>query len=252
MRRLSGNGKLITATPNAVRVMTSVDRSLIASMKLFASFGPEQLDDILRGARSVRYPKNTSVFEQDEEAHSFFVLLHGRLRVLRLMPDGRQVVVRFVTPGEIFGVAMAIGRRTYPGTAVAVVDSVALVWPSAAWPDLVARHPAFALNTLQTMGSRLQEAHTRVAEMSTEQVERRVAHALLRLAQQAGRKIEEGVLIDIPISRQDVAEMTGTTLHTVSRILSAWEEKGWVAGGRQRIVLREPRKLLTLAEGAAE
>jgi CRP-like cAMP-binding protein len=232
--------------------VTSVDRSLIAGMELFASFGPEQLDDILRGARSFRYPKNTSVFEQDEEAHSFFVLLHGRLRVVRQTPDGQQVVVRFVTPGEIFGIARAIGRQTYPGTAVAVVDSVALVWPSAAWPDLVARYPALALNTLQTMGSRIQEAHSRVTEMSTQPVERRVAHALLRLARQAGRKTEEGVLIDLPISRQDVAEMTGTTLHTVSRILSAWEDKGWVAGGRQRIVIKELRKLLTMAEGAPE
>jgi len=92
--------------------------------------------------------------------------------------------------------------------------------------------PALAVNALQTVGSRLQQAHTRVVEMSTEQVERRVAHALLRLARQAGCKIDEGVQIDFPISRQAVAEMTGTTLHTVSRILSAWEAQGWVKGGR--------------------
>lgn len=105
------------------------------------------------------------------------------------------------------------------------------------------------MNALQTVGSRLQEAHTRVIEMSTEEVERRVAHALLRLAKQAGRKVEEGVEIDFPISRQDVAEMTGTTLHTVSRILSAWDQQGLTASGRQRIVLRQPHKLLGLAEG---
>ena len=75
--------------------------------------------------------------------------------------------------------------------------------------------------------------------MSTEQVEQRVAHALLRL-EAGGRKVESGVQIDFPISRQDVAEMTGTTLHTVSRILSAWEERGLVEGGRQRIVIRDP------------
>ena len=147
---------------------------------------------------------------------------------------------------------MALGRTTYPATAVAVVDSIALVWPSAAWPRLIAKHPALAVNTLQTVGSRLQEAHTRVVEMSTEQVEQRVAHALLRLAQQGGRKVESGVKIDFPISRQDVAEMTGTTLHTVSRILSAWEDRGLVEGGRQRIVIRDPHKLFLLAEGSRE
>ena len=85
--------------------------------------------------------------------------------------------------------------------------------------------------------------------MSNEQVEQRVAHALLRLAKQAGRKVDAGVEIDFPISRQDVAEMTGTTLHTVSRILSAWEQQGLVEGGRQRIVLRDAHRLHGLAEG---
>jgi CRP-like cAMP-binding protein len=232
--------------------MASVDRSLVVHLPIFAGVAPAELDEILREARPIRYVKGDNVFEQDEEAHSFFVLLHGHLRVTKLTPAGQQVVVRFVTPGEIFGVAMAIGRTAYPGTATAVVDSIALAWPSSAWPRLVAAHPSLAANTLQTVGSRLQEAHTRVVEMSTEQVERRVAHALLRLAKQAGRKVEQGVQIDFPISRQDVAEMTGTTLHTVSRILSAWEDRGFVDGGRQRIVIREPHKLLVIAEGHAE
>lgn len=85
--------------------------------------------------------------------------------------------------------------------------------------------------------------------MSAEEVERRVAHAILRLARQAGRRIEGGVQIDFPITRQDVAQMTGTTLHTVSRILSAWEDQGLVEGGRKRIVLRDAHRLFLLAEG---
>jgi CRP-like cAMP-binding protein len=230
--------------------MASVDRSIVAGLPLFAGLSAEALDDLLREAVSVRYAKGKNVFAQDEEAHSFFLLLHGHLRVMKLTPDGQQVVVRFVTAGEIFGIAMAIGRTTYPATATAVVDSVALVWPSASWPRLVARHPFLALNTLQAVGSRLQDAHTRVVEISTEQVERRVAHALLRLARQAGRKVEAGIQIDFPISRQDVAEMTGTTLHTVSRILSNWEADGLVEGGRQKIVIRDPHKLFALAEGS--
>ena len=143
----------------------------------------------------------------------------------------------------------AIGLKHYPATAVAAVDSVSLAWPSAVWPRLVAQHPALATNTLQTVGQRLQEAHTRVIEMTTEEVERRVAHALLRLVKQAGRKVEGGIEIDFPISRQDVAEMTGTTLHTVSRVLSAWEQQGLVESGRQRITIRDPHRLFGIAEG---
>jgi CRP-like cAMP-binding protein len=215
---------------------------------VFAGLAPAELNAILSEARSIRYPKNSAVFQEGEDVHSFFVLLHGHVRASKTTPAGQQVVVRYVTPGEIFGVAPAIGLTKYPATATAVDDSVALAWPSAAWPRLVARHPALATNTLQTVGNRLQETHTRVVEMSTQQVERRVAHALLRLARQAGRKVEQGVEIDFPISRQDIAEMTGTTLHTVSRTLSAWESQGLIESGRQRVVLRDPHRLFTLAE----
>ena len=86
--------------------------------------------------------------------------------------------------------------------------------------------------------------------MSSEQVEQRIAHAILRLIKQAGRKTAEGVEIDFPISRQDLAEMTGTTLHTVSRLLSSWdwEDEGLVRGGRQKVTVTDPHGLMLIAE----
>jgi CRP-like cAMP-binding protein len=229
--------------------MASLDRSVVANVPIFAGLNADDLDTILRDARSIRYPKDSCVFDQGAEAQSFFVLLHGHLRVEKTTPQGQQIVVRYVSAGELFGVAQAMGLNEYPATAIAAVDSIALAWPSKAWTPLIARFPALATGALQTVGGRLQDTQARMLEMSSEQVERRVAHALLRLAKQAGRKVEHGVEIDFPISRQDVAEMTGTTLHTVSRILSAWEQQGLVEGGRQRIVLREPHLLFSLAEG---
>lgn len=229
--------------------MASVDRSLVTNLTMFAGLAPAEQDELLREARSIRYAKGTAVFEQGAEADRFFVLLHGHLRVEKTTPNGQQTVVRYVSAGELFGVAQAMNLSHYPATAVAAVDSIALAWPSASWGRLIAKYPSLASSALQTVGSRLQDTQTRVIEMSSEQVEQRVAHALLRLAKQAGRKIASGIEIDFPISRQDVAEMTGTTLHTVSRILSAWESQGLVEGGRQRIVLRDPHRLRTLAEG---
>lgn len=225
-----------------------LDRSLISDLPIFATLDGEALDDILGRARTQLFTRSTSVFTQDEAAHSFFVLLHGRLRVTQVTPEGQQIVMRFVGPGEIFGVAMALRRATYPATATAVVDSLALAWPSAAWAPLVAAYPPLAINALQTMGARLQEAQTRLREISTEEVERRIAHAVLRLAAESGRETADGLLIDFPLSRQDLAEMTGTTLHTVSRIVSAWEHRGLVEGGRQRIVVRDLRGLEGLVE----
>lgn len=228
-----------------------LDTQLIAGLPVFEGFPPEDLAQVLAESRSIRFVRGAMVFEQGAEANSFFLLLHGRVRAYRLTPDGQQIVVRFVGPGDLFGIAMAIGSPTYPANAAAVVDSVAIVWPVSAWKKLVARFPALALNTMQAMGERLQEAHTRMTEMATEEVTRRVAHTLLRLAQQAGRKTKDGVLIDFPITRQDIAEMSSTTLHTVSRILSAWEQEGLVESGRQRVVLRDPHRIHLIAESSS-
>ena len=228
--------------------MAKVDSSLVAHLPLFAGFSATDLDSILAEARSIRVPKNTAVFEQGEQAHSFFVLLHGHVRASKVTPTGEQVVVRYVSAGETFGVATAIGLQRYPATATAVDDSVVLAWPSATWPRLVTQFPVLATNTLQTVGARLQETHTRVVEMSTQHVEQRIAHALLRLVKQSGKRVDHGVEIDFPISRQDIAQMTGTTLYTVSRTLSAWEARGLVESSRQKIIVREPHKLFVLAE----
>ena len=94
--------------------MASVDRSLVAHLPLFAGLDAAELDDLLREARSVRHPKDSKVFEQGSEAHSFFLLLHGHVRAEKNTPDGQQIVVRYVSAGEVFGVAPAIGFLQVP------------------------------------------------------------------------------------------------------------------------------------------
>ncbi len=228
--------------------MPVLDRSLIAKLPAFAELSGEDLDAILASARSSRYPKDTEVFGQDEEATSFFLLLSGHIRVVRTTPDGHQLIARYINEGEVFGIAIAMGRTTYPASAVAAVDCVVLSWPNSAWPELQSRVPAFGTSAYQTIGARLQETQARVVEMSTQQVEQRIASAVLRLVSQSGRKTAEGIEIDFPITRQDIAEMTGSTLHTVSRLLSAWEDEGIVRSGRQKVIVVDPHALMLLAE----
>ena len=225
-----------------------IDKSLVRELALFEKMSDESLDKILTQSLSRRVPPGEAVFEQGTAATHFFLLLHGRLKVTQVTADGQQIIVRVVHPGDLFGFARALQRSDYPGTAIAAVDSVALSWPTQMWPDFIDHHPRLAVSAMQTIGQRLEEAHTRIREMSTEEVERRVAHAVLRLAKQAGRAEANGIRIDFPITRQDIAEMTGTTLHTVSRILSAWEGRGIVEGGRQKLLVRDLEALSVVAE----
>lgn len=232
--------------------MPQPDLSLVKDFPIFKNIAEADLRAVLQAAQTRRIPKKVAVFAQGQSATEFFVLIHGHLKVVQTTGDGQRIIVRIVEPGEIYGVAMALGRPDYPGTAVAVEESVTLVWPSSAWPRLVERAPALAVNALQSVGQRLQEAHARIREFSTEEVERRVAHLLLRIVKASGRSPGEAADVEFPMTRQDVAEMTGTTLFTVSRILSGWEQNGIVAGGRGRISVKEPVRLRAIAERVPE
>ena len=114
--------------------------------------------------------------------------------------------------------------------------------------ELMITFPQIPINVLYAQSMRVRELQHCYRELATEPVERRVAHALMRLATAAGWKTEEGLLIDMPLSHQDLAEMTGTTLFTVSRTLKQWEDQGLVISGRERVIIRYPHGLVSIAE----
>lgn len=232
--------------------MIPIDRNLLKEFALFAKMGAGELDNILSGVTSRLLGRDEVVFKQGDPARSFYILLHGRLKVSQVTVDGQQVIVRIINPGDLFGIAKALSRDSYPATAKTVSESLILYWPTILWDQFMQDHPALSANAMQAVGTRLQEAHTRIREMATENVEQRVAHTILRLVRQSGKRVEHGVHIDFPITRKDIAEMSGTTLHTVSRILSAWESAELVQGGRKKLLVREPHRLLLLADGVIE
>ncbi len=201
---------------------------------------------------SLSYPKHANAgdvfFNEGDQADAFLVLMAGRVKLTQLTPDGQQIVLRLIGPGDAFGGVGAFGDPTYPVSAEAVETAAALAWNSATMRQLLETQNQIALNALRFVANRYHDLQRRYRQAMTERVERRVARALLRLVHEAGRRVDTGVEIDFPISRQDIAEMTGTTLFTVSRLLSAWEERGIVKSGRQHIVLTKPHALVAIAE----
>ncbi len=229
-----------------------IDRIAVRSLSLFERMSDVDLDSFLDLASACRVRQGDTVFKQGEPATSFYLLYSGRLKVTQVTGDGQQFIVRVVHPGELFGFAKALQRTDYPGTATAAMESIVLSWSNSFWSQFVEQNGRLAVSAIETIGKQLEEAHARIREMSTQEVERRIAHAILRLSRQAGRKEESGIRINFPISRQDIAEMTGTTLYTVSRVLSAWEARGLVKGGRQKIVICDLPGLSLLSEGVRD
>ena len=123
------------------------------------------------------------------------------------------------------------------------------LWPRDVLRELCRGYPQIQTNILRAISGHLSDSMTRARELATERVASRVAHTLLRLARQSGRQVEGGILVDHPLSRQELAEMTGTTLFSVSRILSGWEEEGIVTAGRERVTIRSLERLAAAVDG---
>jgi CRP-like cAMP-binding protein len=220
----------------------------LAHVPLFEGLSADALVRIVGLAHAKAVEVGELFFSEGDQAEVFFVLTSGRVKLTQLTPEGHQVVLRLLGPGDAFGGVGVFGDPTYPVSAEAVEPSVALAWMSATMRQLLETEPAMAVNAVRFVASRLHDLQRRYRQAMTERVERRVARAVLRLVHDAGRRVEEGVEITFPVSRQDIAEMTGTTLYTVSRLLSGWEDQGIVRSGRQRIVLTKPHALVAIAE----
>lgn len=230
------------------KVLPRLDESLLSHLPPFARLDTRQIRMILDQAVSRRFDVGTAIFNEGDPAERFYMLLDGYVRVVRITPTGEQVTALHIPAGQLLGIAKAIGRDTYPATAVTATESLALSWPTRLWDAFIAEYDGFATETYKTVGDRVGEMNTRIVEMATQQVEQRVANALLRLIHQTGRNVDGGIEIDFPITRQDLSELTATTLHTVSRLLSAWEKKGLVTSKRKRITVCDPHALVVLSQ----
>jgi CRP-like cAMP-binding protein len=219
---------------------------ILQEISLFSDLEPLALREIAHAAQYVTVRRDAYFFYEGDPAEMFYILRRGRVKATQAAPGGREILLHFVLPGDIFGSMAALGEGTYPMATQAVHGSEALGWEGSAMAAFMANHPTISLHILENYASTVEDLRERIRDLATTRVESRVARALLRLAEQTGWPTEEGVLIDMRLSRQDLAEMTGTTLYTVSRILQGWDRAGLVQVGRQRVAVRDREGLATM------
>jgi len=190
-------------------------------------------------------------FFQGDPANYLYILITGRAKLMQSNQSGQQVNLRTINEWQMFGALGAVRpNATYPVTAQALEPSTALAIESSFLKEMMQSRPYLNMGLMQLMTGYIMEMQERYRELATERVERRIALTVLRLAAQVGRRLEEDQpAVELPLSRQEIAEAAGTTLFTVSRVLAEWERRGLVETGRGRVVIRNPHGLVQISEG---
>lgn len=229
--------------------MAPMPETPVIRSRVFDGLTDVERQEWLDASTVVRLAKGDVLARQGDPAQRFCLVETGFLKLLQITADGTEVIVRFVGPAEPFGGVTALGgRAAFPVTAVATQATVVRNWTHTVVADLLTRHPQVRINVMREMAAHMTEALTRVRELTTERVDQRLAQALLRLSRQCGEPEAGGILITQPLTRQELANLTGATLYTVSRTLAGWEARGLVASRSRRLLLRSPKTLEALAE----
>ncbi len=216
---------------------------------LLHNVDPEGCNDFINNGRPHHVAQGSYFFHQGEPATHFYILLEGQARLAQVNVDGNQVILYHFGLGDGVGIIVALSNMKYPASAEAIENCQALSWDTETTQRLMLQYPQIAFNGMKLIANRFSWLQDRYHEMATQRVEQRIALALLRLMWQFWKRVDDGVLIDMPITRQDLAEMTGTNIYNVSRILSKWEQNELIRSQHKRITIRKNHDLVLIAEG---
>ena len=215
---------------------------------VFNELTDEQFTEFINAGRKIKVEAKTLLFSQGDKAEKCYFVKKGRLKLSRVNEDGKEVTLRYIEEGELAAAIAVIKKSEYFVTAQAMEPTEVVGWEQSDFIELMERFPRIAVNILTVVLNRLDDIQRRYTELCTEQVEQRIARTLLRFVRTSGIRRNDGICIDIPLSRQDLAEYIGTTLFTVSRTLSDWEKNGWIKSEQKKLILTDPHAVVSFTE----
>ena len=208
-----------------------------AQVALFSNLSDESVAQLVEGLRQTAYEPGEVIVREDDEAARFFLITSGRVKISLRSLDEREVTLTYLGPGDFFGEMSVLDGQPRSASATASERTTALVGTREHFVTKLLEHPQIALNLLVTMSRRLREADERIGDLSFLDVQGRVAHLLLDLAEKEGEQTEAGVVVPLTYTRQELASMVSTSRETLTRVLKTFERLGFLKLGRKKVVL---------------
>jgi CRP/FNR family transcriptional regulator len=217
---------------------------VLQSTPIFRRLSPEDRARLAPHAKIRDYAKGERIFTEGSPSDRFYSIASGRVKVFKMTPAGKDVILEIFGVGDPLGAVAVYEGWPFPASAVALEDTTCVTIERPAFFSLLESHPTLVRGLLLGLTYRLIELTNRLAELTGGRVEPRLARLFLKLADEVGKPAQGGTFIPMPLSRQEIADLSGTTIETAIRIMSRW--------GKERIVLTEKDGFLLLDAGALE
>ena len=231
---------------NGNRTAMNQRAALVRHFPLFSNISSADGTEIVSAAHEKAFSRRQTIFFQGDPIEQIILLTSGSVKITQVGQNGTEVILRLSGPGDLVGATGLCTRYNHCSTARVLRSSRALVWGAAAFEALSERFPILRHNAARILGEHLRELEERFREISTENVAPRLGREITRLLNRIGEKCEAGA-VKIRLTHEDLAQLTGTTLYTVCRLLSQWEQQGIVSTGREAVMVHDPHALAELS-----
>lgn len=209
--------------------MSPDSEALLRSCALFSRLTPEDRRKVAEISVEKHYDKGDQVFAEGDPSDLIFTLVSGRVKIVKAIPGGKELIIEILGPGDPLGAIAAYEARPYPASAIALEETVCVASKRAAFMGLLETCPSLVRGMLGGFSLRIIELGKRLGEITGSRVEARFAQIFLKLSDRLGRPLGKGIFVPIVLSRQDLADLAGTTMETSIRIMSRWGKEGVVS-----------------------
>ena len=223
----------------------------VRTTPLFKSLSEKDWQDVIQFLHGHCYPSDSYLFFQGDPPEALYIIWHGRVKLVRHTDQGRDVVVTVLGPGQLIGEMAIFDGRPYSMTGITLEDTAVVTITRGDLMEIIHRYPEVSFEVILELNRRLRLCHELVRSLAVDRVDQRIARALLRLKELGGVPSPEGdgVMIDIHLTRQDIAEMTGTTVETAIRVMSRFKKSGLTRNYKGRTILLDTKGLEAIAKG---
>ncbi|SDE22043.1 CRP-like cAMP-activated global transcriptional regulator [Sporomusa acidovorans DSM 3132] len=223
--------------------MFVLELEYLRNIPIFEQLTPDDLAAINKVTIERRYKKNMIIFMEDEPGEGFHYVKSGKVKITKMTQDGREHILNILGAGEVFAEVLLFNRGPYPATAVALEDSVIGIIKNSDLEHVVSQNTRIALHIIRVMSKKLIHAQMKIKTLALSDTYSRTAQILLHLSGQYGRPVAGGIRIDVDMTRQELANLVGTTRETVSRILSSMKRDKVIDFSEQQIIVVNEEKL---------